>query len=475
MSIKVAIVGGGPAGIAALDAMVHEQAFADVTLFDCKPEVLGTWVYNSETPPPYTVPSTRAGSDAPSLPSLPTRFPATTPALAAPDHINLTYASLETNVEADVMEFTYSRIPTVRSALTLAKYGADLPFRHHLVIRSWLQLLTKGYEHLIQLNTTVELAEWRQHTSGDHWVLTLRRRAPDGDHWRQERFDKLLVALGKYIKPYVPQVPGLGLFPGLLQHSQQFRSLETYRGKKVVVVGGLILAMDLVYDVLFVASKTLLLRTRDGHQVEIVGSAAFDHPKVDKRGRIERIEGLTVYFDDGSLEEGVDCILYGTGYLLSVPFLPNEDYSHGRLHRVYQHVISIDNPSLAYVGFVAGGLTFKVFEWQAVFAARVFAGRAALPSKTAMEQWEHQRLQKIGNNDRFNYINDDFEGYFEGLRSLAGTEGPGRQLPPYNDEWRVKLMRGHQRKRDFFERHYHTPPALPAQPSTELSSRAARL
>lgn len=475
--MSVAIVGGGPAGIATLDAMVHEQAFADVTLFDCKPEVLGTWVYNSLPPPPYSVaaagsPAGSAGSAALSgalsgaLPTqLPTLFPATTPPLQTPHSLNLTYAALETNVEADVMEFSYSRIPAVTLALSVYKYGPELPFRHHLVIRQWLQLLTKGHEHRIQVNTTVELAEWQ----GDHWILTLRRRSPDHDYWWQQRYDKLVVALGKYIHPYVPHVPGLDTFPGLLQHSQLFRSLETYRDKKVIVVGGSILAMDLVYDVLFVASKTLLLRTREGHhQVEIVGLAAFDHPQVDKRGRITRVEGLTVYFDDGSSEADVDCILYGTGYRLSVPFLPDLDTSRNRLHRVYQHVISIDNPALAFVGFVAGGLTFKVFEWQAVFAARVFAGRAHLPTKEAMEQWEQQRLARIGDNDRFNYINDDFEGYFNGLRQLAGTDGPGRQLPPYQDQWRQKLLRGYHRKRQFFERHYHSAPALPAPPALLL-------
>lgn len=443
----VAIIGGGPAGVISLDTLAQENKFS-VTLFDCKPEISGTWVYDQRPPPKYVA----GKSLVRTVPDLPENFPCTMPAI--PNHeLSLTYESLETNVEADVMKFTNFAIPETRLELTLKKYGENSPFRHHLVIRGWLQQLAFNYQLQIQLNTTLELAEWHD----DHWVLTLRRQDGTEDYWYRQKFDKLLVALGKYVSPFVPQVPGLDLFTGLLEHSQQFRNPESYRGKKVIVVGGSISAMDLIYDVLFVAKKTLLLRTVNGSQVPVVGSAAFDHPDVDRRGKITKVDGLTVYFDDGSTEPDVDCILYGTGYTLLVPFLPKLDTKNGRFHGVYQHVISIENHLLAFVGFVVGGLTFKVFEWQAVLAARTFAGRASLPLVDEMKKWEEDRLVVRGDTPQWHVIQDEWREYFEAIRGVAGSDGPGRQLPPYEVEWEIGLMRGYGLKRDFFTRHYHVP------------------
>lgn len=440
--MKVVVIGGGPSGIISLDTLIKE-GFSDVTLYDNKPELSGTWVYDELPPVSYQV-----GKVTPPV-EVPTALPCVCPAQPVTNHL-LVYLYLETNVEADVMEFNGTRIPSTILPQSVEKYGKETPFRHHTVIKGWLQSLVADYADKIKLNSQVERADY----NGGKWILTLRERRGNEDHWFQVECDKVVVALGKYIAPYIPQVPGLDTFPGILEHSQAFRDPEKYRGKKVIVVGGSISAMDLIYEVLFVASKTILSRTRDGHLVEVVGLAAFDHPDIDRRGRITRVEGLTVYFDDGSFEKNVDFILYGTGYRLLIPFMPQLDLSRGRFHGIYQHVICIDNPSLAFVGFVGGGLTFKVFEWQAVLAARTFSGRAKLPSKESMYQWEVDRVKSTEDSDRFQHINDDFRSYFEAIRLLATNDGPGRKLPPFDDIWREKLMRGYQRKKDYFERFY---------------------
>lgn len=87
---------------------------------------------------------------------------------------------------------------------------------------------------------------------------------------------------------------------------------------------------------------------------------------------------------------------------------------------------------------MTGGFTFRVFEWQAVAAARVFAGRGQLLSTTEMEKWEGNRLAKRGDGVSFFTLSPDFEEYFEALRAIAGAPAPGstgRVLPKFDPNW----------------------------------------
>lgn len=148
------------------------------------------------------------------------------------------YPNLHTNVEASVMEYSQERIPTVRSDLSISLHGPETPFRHHTVIRQFVEdlLNRNGYQDLVEYNTTVERAV-KDPASGK-WVLTLRRASkhPNGyDYWWTETFDALVVASGHYHVPYVPDIPGIQEFalryPGSVEHAKQYRGPDKYRGK----------------------------------------------------------------------------------------------------------------------------------------------------------------------------------------------------------------------------------------------------
>lgn len=113
-----------------------------------------------------------------------------------------------------------------------------------------------------------------------------------------------------------------------------------------------------------------------------------------------------------------------------------------------------EDPSLLFVGAVSAGLTFKVFEWQAVLAARLLAGRAALPSVAEQHKWEEERVKKRGDGVKFTLIFPDFEDYFEEVRRLAGPgeKGLGRQLPRFKREWFRAFWEGHERRREMWRR-----------------------
>lgn len=87
---------------------------------------------------------------------------------------------------------------------------------------------------------------------------------------------------------------------------------------------------------------------------------------------------------------------------------------------------------------VSGGLTFRVFEWQAVAVARLLAARTRLPARHLMRQWEQNRLVSRGDGMQFFDLSSEFEEYFEGLRLFAGEPAPGstgRKLPKYDPRW----------------------------------------
>lgn len=150
------------------------------------------------------------------------------------------YPALETNVDAGVMSFSQEPIPAIRSQWSIDRHGSDTPFRHHSVIRKYIEDLftQKGYQNLVQYHTTVERAV--KEPSSHKWILTLRRaeisdQQTQSDYWWSEEFDAVVVASGHYAVPFIPVIPGLKEFaakyPGSVEHTKHYRGPAKYRGK----------------------------------------------------------------------------------------------------------------------------------------------------------------------------------------------------------------------------------------------------
>jgi len=131
------------------------------------------------------------------------------------------------------MSFSQEPVPEGATQLSISKHGKDTPFRHHSIIRKYIESLVNrnGYEKLVSYNTTVELAE----KVGNEWRMVLRK---DGDvwgedEWWEEQFDAVVVAGGHYNVPYIPHIKGLADFertrPGSVKHSKMFRGRDAYR------------------------------------------------------------------------------------------------------------------------------------------------------------------------------------------------------------------------------------------------------
>jgi thioredoxin reductase len=356
------------------------------------------------------------------------------------------------------MSFSQETIPAGGSQSSIAKHGNDTPFRHHSVIREFIQSLANrnGYEKLVSYDTTVELAE----KVDDKWRLVLRKpnSTTSEDEWWEERFDAVCVASGHYSVPYIPRIPGLAELekdrPGSVKHSKMFRGRDLCRGKKVIVVGASVSAADIAYDLVDVAKGPVYAVILGHKPNSYFGDVAFQHPGITPKPSISHITTThlerTVYFIDGTSVTDVDEIIFGTGYSWSLPFLPQVKVRNNRVPGLYQHVVYQQDPTLLFIGAVGAGLTFKVFEWHAVLAARILAGRATLPPLEDQKRWEEDRIAKMGDGTAFTLIYPDFEEYFEELRRMAGEEGPGRRLPPFDKKWVEVFMAGHERRKNWW-------------------------
>ncbi|KAK7993309.1 hypothetical protein PG989_006690 [Apiospora arundinis] len=496
---RVAVIGAGPAGAITIDALAQEKAFETIRVFERREAPGGCWLGDNNAAPPLLsdfeslatrtadapledIPAFAADGDvgksevSPVRTARPKRHRWTEP------HI---YPYLETNVSDLAMQFNAEPIAAERSARSVALHGADTPFRHWDVLRRYVDGLVRRHEQecSVSYDTTVERVE----KVGGEWKVTLRKEetGEEEDAWWVEWFDAVVVASGHYSVPYVPAVKGLEEMqrarPGSVLHSKHYRGRDAYRNKNVVVVGASVSAADIAFDLAEVAASTHAVII--GHTMNrYFGDGAFQHPRIHQCPSIKRVTTVTrggmpapevqVELIDGTVIPDVDHIIFGTGFSWTLPFFSSPSPSpskseeelkvptvrNNRVPDLWQHVVWRHDPTLLFVGAVGAGLTFKIFEWQAVLAARLLAGRfSQLPSSEEMRQWETDRIASHGDGPGFTLVHPEFEAYFETLRRLTTSEGgidegKGRQLPPFDPAWFAAFMEGHELRKRMWER-----------------------
>jgi len=230
--------------------------------------------------------------------------------------------------------------------------------------------------------------------------------------------------------------------------------------QRVVVVGASISGPDLIVGLSGVTESPIHAIVR-GRYHPYFGDYAFRNPHVQRRPPISYIDPSTrtVFLTDGTSISSVDHILLGTGYSWTLPFLQHlVPTRNNRVPDLYLHVFWRHDPTLAFVGATAAGFTFKVFEWQAVVAARYLAGRCTLPPIEEQERWEEERIALKGDGAEFTALYPDFEGYFETVRGLAGEPvmqngiTQGRKLPKFEKSWQDEFEAGHKRRIAMWQR-----------------------
>jgi dimethylaniline monooxygenase (N-oxide forming) len=399
---KVAIVGGGPAGLV-VAKYLKEQGF-EPTLFEQSDSIGGQW-------------NARA-SHSGVWPSMPTNTSRVMTCFSDFQH------------EPDTVVY-----PSEQEMLSyLQRYAAHFDLMPHIRVRTRIELIERD-------------------SSGSGWMV---RFVPEDGEPQMETFPYVIVASGRYNKPLIPPVPGLDSFsgPGGVTHTFHYRDPERYRGQRVLVAGGSISALEIASDLAmhgrtpivstfrrqrYIFQKLLagvpadhvaftrfavlsaevmpmesiaqglkefVLRTsgspeqfgalRPADNVLEAGISLSQHylPLVAEghivpKPWIGAVEGQTVRFVDGSVEQ-IDAIIFGTGYDLDVPFLSEEvrrtlDLNAHHID-LYKSTFHPDLAGLAFLGlFELIGPYFPVLELQARWIAYTWSGVRPAPSREEME------------------------------------------------------------------------------------------
>ncbi|TFF17860.1 NAD(P)/FAD-dependent oxidoreductase [Jiella endophytica] len=341
---RVAIVGAGPSGLAALRAFeTARRAGADVpevVCFEKQANWGGLWNY-----------TWRTGLDE----------------FGEPVHGSM-YRYLWSNGPKECLEFADYGFEE--------HFGRPIPsYPPRAVLHDYIagRVEKSGVKAYVRFSTPV------RHVSFDEKTQTFQVTAKDlvADRHVTESFDVVIVANGHFSVPNVPAFPGIDKFPGRVLHAHDFRSADEFAGKNVLLVGSSYSAEDIGVQCYKYGARSITFsyRTRP---------MGFHWPDgFEEKPLLQKLSGRTATFKDGSTKE-VDAIVLCTGYQHSFPFLPDELRlkTANRLYPLglYKGIFWQDNPKLIYIGMQDQYYTFNMFDAQAWYARDVVLGRIALPS-----------------------------------------------------------------------------------------------
>jgi len=138
-----------------------------------------------------------------------------------------------------------------------------------------------------------------------------------------------VLSNGHYSEPYVPYVPGLWSFPGTVVHSRWWRSPAQFDGKNVLIVGSHASGSDVCRELAVrdeqLAADGISVTRRITQSVRAgekdAGAVEGERPgwlgRIHGVSEVGGVEGGVVVLKNGSRLEGVEVIVYATGYLYS--------------------------------------------------------------------------------------------------------------------------------------------------------------
>lgn len=136
---------------------------------------------------------------------------------------------------------------------------ADYPdYPSHQQILNYFESYAKHFqiEAFIKFNTTVEQVS---PTKDNQWLVCYRNEL--GVH--QDVYDYLLVANGHHWDPFIPDYRGQ--FNGEILHAHQYKKASSFKGKRVLVVGGGNSACDIAVEISRISPKTCISMRRGQH------------------------------------------------------------------------------------------------------------------------------------------------------------------------------------------------------------------
>ncbi|MEM9145330.1 MAG: NAD(P)/FAD-dependent oxidoreductase [Pseudomonadota bacterium] len=264
-----------------------------------------------------------------------------------------------------------------------------------------------------------------------------------------EEFDNVVVATGHFSTPNVPHFEGLEQFNGRVLHAHDFRDALEFKGKDILIIGTSYSAEDIGSQCWKYGAKSITV----SHRTAPMG---YDWPEnwteVPLLIRADP-NTKTVHFKDGTSRE-VDAIILCTGYLHHFPFMPDELRlkTANRLAAadLYKGVAWVHNPRLFYIGMQDQWFTFNMFDAQAWWVRDAIMGRIAIPADKAarLKDVEDRVAAEDANADDYDCIR--YQGAYTG-ELIAETDYPSFDIEGANQaffEWKKHKKKGIMTFRD---------------------------
>ncbi|KAN0063331.1 hypothetical protein ACQY0O_004496 [Thecaphora frezii] len=429
---KVLVIGGGAAGLVTLRNLLDVkrtdgQPFFDVALVERRDNVGGVWYWNDAT---YNLERRLT----------PLRTQGVWPLLDDDGRAHWpspAYLNLRGNVLPEYLQFTGhpfpppahgETFPTLKETHDYLCSFAE-PLRHH--IKCGIEVVRA--EELIDGGWEVEWKDWNTAAHGsiateaNGSAAAASSAQSNGPHPKTSvhHFDRVVIACGWYDTPLYPRAEGIdeARRAGFVHHAKHYRDSETYRGKKVVVVGNNNSSNEAAMH-LAVHRTAANPVYKSAKRPPIVKCPCLPDERIRDIGVIQRYQvtetgdgtkRLDLHIADGTVVENVDYVLLGTGYGLCFPFVrvltdgarkegkqetqkltPPE--LHGvRVPNLHRHVLYAKSPelSLAFVGLVVSFFPFNLADLTSRWLSYLWTGplRSIVPDdvETRLED-ERERL-----------------------------------------------------------------------------------
>ncbi len=402
---RVAVIGAGPSGLAALRAFQSARKkgakIPEIVCFEKQDDWGGLWKY-----------TWRTGLDE----------------YGEPVHCSM-YRYLWSNGPKEGLEFADYTFEE--------HFGKPIPsYPPRAVLWDYIvgRVKKAGVRKWIRFNTPVRMVNWDKKKK--KFLLTVHDRPKDKMY--TEEFDHVISASGHFSTPQVPVFEGIGKFNGRVLHAHDFRDALEFKGKDILIVGRSYSAEDIGSQCWKYGAKSVTTTYRSKPM-------GFKWPKnFEERPLLQKLVGNTAHFKDGSTKD-IDAIILCTGYQHYFPYLP-EDLRLKTANRLwpenlYKGVVWQDNPRFFYIGMQDQFYTFNMFDAQAWYVRDVILGRIKLPKADAMKKdWKKwlKREVKLENAEQMIWFQGD---YVKDL--IAATDYPKFDVEGVNKtfmEWEHHKM-----------------------------------
>nr|XP_002760420.3 flavin-containing monooxygenase 2 isoform X1 [Callithrix jacchus] len=147
------------------------------------------------------------------------------------------------------------------------------------------------------------------------------------------------------------------------------------------------------------------------------------------KSTVKELTETSAIFEDGTVEENIDVIVFATGYTFSFPFLEDSLVkAENNMVSLYKYIFPphLEKSTLACVGLIQPlGSIFPTAELQARWVTRVFKGLCSLPSERTMVMDMIKRNEKridLFGKSQSQTLQTNYVDYLDELASEIGAK-----------------------------------------------------